>query len=239
MRLDKAVQERFSCPSRTYAENLILKGRVLVNAQIVRKPAQSVDDNDEITVTEDENYASQGAYKLVEAFSFFKLTIQGKACVDVGCSNGGFTDVLLRNGAGSVLAIDVGECALAERLLASDKVTFLRANARELPSHLNSTADFICSDVSFISLKLILPSIYKLLKNGGSGILLIKPQFEVGRSALSKDGIVLKEKDRQRAVYDITAFAAACGFKILGITPSPVVYEHKNREYLLYIEKPQ
>lgn len=236
MRLDKYIQEKFNLKSRTYAENLIKTGAVLVDGKIVTKSGQEVGESAEIQIADDKQYASQGAYKLEKAIDVFSLEVQGLDCADIGCSNGGFTDCLLRHGAKSVLAIDVAECALEQKLLQSGKVTFLRANARELPPL--DKVDFLCSDLSFISLKLTLPSMYSLLKEGGDAIVLIKPQFELDKSALNKNGIVQSEKLRQRAVDAVKGYAISSGFQIKGVDVSPIRYENKNVEYLLYLQKP-
>lgn len=235
MRLDKFLTEKQNLPSRTYAENLILKGKVAVDGKIVTKPSYNVEESAIIEIIEDEGYASQGAYKLIEGLRVFSVNVGGKDAVDIGCSNGGFTDVLLRNGVKSVLAVDVADCALPEHILSDDRVTFLKANARDLTI---APVDFACTDVSFISLKLILPTIYNALKSDGECIALIKPQFELGKSALSKKGIVLSEKDRQKAIDTVKGYALEVGFEILGVTPSPVYYDNKNKEYLLYVKKP-
>ena len=133
MRLDKFLQTEFGLRSRTYAENLILRGRVAVNGRQILKPAADVAESDKVEILSDEDYASQGAYKIEEAHRVFGFAVSGLDCADIGCSNGGFTDFLLRHGAKSVLAVDVGECALPEKLSGDPRVTFLRANARELP----------------------------------------------------------------------------------------------------------
>lgn len=237
MRLDKYIQEKFNLKSRTYAENLILLQKVKVNDKICVKPSMQVDDTFIIDVDLSYDYASQGARKLLAAIETFHISIGEKSAIDLGCSNGGFCDVLLRNGAKSVLGIDVGDCVLPDNLLSDQRLSFLKANARELPDNLDETADIVTGDLSFISLKLILPSVYKLLKDNGESVMLIKPQFEVGKSALSKDGIVLDEKDRKRAVEDVKSFAENIGFSVVGVVQSPVVYENKNKEYLIYLKK--
>ena len=237
MRLDVFLQREFSLRSRTYAENLILRGLVEVDGRVVKKPSFDVpEDCKTARILQDENYASQGAYKLAEALRAFSIDISGADCADIGCSNGGFTDLMLRRGARSVLAVDVGECALPESILADSRVTFLKANARELPP--TKDKDFLSADLSFISLTLVLPAFFGVLKEGGKAVLLVKPQFEAGRSALSKKGIVLSEKERAKAVEKVSSAAECAGFKVLGSTPSPVMYEDKNREYLLLFEKP-
>lgn len=235
MRIDKYLVENNLVPSRTYAENLVLKGKVKVDGKVITKPSFDIKDCMFVEIVEDEGYASQGAYKLVKAIEKFSLNLCGLDTADIGCSNGGFTDVLLRNNVKSVLAVDVAECDLPSRILDDNRVTFLQCNARELPDL--DKKDFVCSDVSFISLRYILPSIYNLLKDGGEAVVLVKPQFELDKSALSKKGIVLNEKDRQKAISYVQGYAISIGFKILGIATSPIFYENKNVEYLLHLKK--
>lgn len=237
MRIDKYIQDKFNLKSRTYAENLIKTGSVLLRGKVVTKSSLDVGENDDIEIVNDENYASQGAYKLEKAFDDFSLDVNGKNCADIGCSNGGFTDCLLRHGAKHVLAVDVSDCALDSKLLESGKVDFLKANARELPKILEKV-DFLCSDVSFISLKYVLQSMFDLLKNGGEAVVLVKPQFELDKSALTKSGIVTDEKLRKRAVESVKSYAISVGFEILDLSISPIRYENKNVEYLLYLKKP-
>lgn len=237
MRIDKYIQDKFNLKSRTYAENLIKTGSVLLRGKVVTKSSLDVGENDDIEIVNDENYASQGAYKLEKAFDDFSLDVNGKNCADIGCSNGGFTDCLLRHGAKHVLAVDVADCALDAKLLESGKVDFLKANARELPKILEKV-DFLCSDVSFISLKYVLQSMFDLLKNGGEAVVLVKPQFELDKSALTKSGIVTDEKLRKRAVESVKSYAISVGFEILDLSTSPIRYENKNVEYLLYLKKP-
>lgn len=238
MRLDKYLQTKYNLKSRTYAENLVKTGCVLVDGKIASKTSLDVDEKNVIEVKNDDGYASQGAYKLEKAFEDFSVDVQRKICADIGCSNGGFTDCLLRHGAERVIAVDVAECALPENLLNSGKVDFLRANARELPQDF-LTVDFLCSDLSFISLEYVLKEMYRVLKSGGEAIVLIKPQFELDRSALNKSGIVTDEKLRKRAIEKVRSFAISVGFEILGLTTSPIRYEYKNVEYLLYLKKSQ
>lgn len=237
MRIDKYIQDKFNLKSRTYAENLIKTGSVLLRGKVVTKSSLDVGENDDIEIVNDENYASQGAYKLEKAFDDFSLDVNGKNCADIGCSNGGFTDCLLRHGAKHVLAVDVADCVLDAKLLESGKVDFLKANARELPKNLEKV-DFLCSDVSFISLKYVLQSMFDLLKNGGEAVVLVKPQFELDKSALTKSGIVTDEKLCKRAVESVKSYAISVGFEILDLSISPIRYENKNVEYLLYLKKP-
>ena len=134
-----------------------------------------------------------------------------------------------------MLAVDVGECALPEKLSGDPRVTFLRANARELPPY--GDKDFLSADLSFISLKLVLPAFYGVLRKGGEAVVLVKPQFEAGKRALSKKGIVLSEKDRLSALESVKSAARECGFEVLGVTPTKVSSSDKNTEYLLYLRK--
>ncbi len=236
MRLDKFLFTNDLTKSRTYAENLIKTGRVCVNGKTETKAGRDVCENDDIKIILDEEYASQGAYKLEKAFDAFSIDVSGKDCADIGCSNGGFTDCLLRHGAKSVLAVDVAESQLPKKLTDTGKVTFLRANARELPPSLEKV-DFVCSDVSFISLTYILDGIYGLLKPKGTAVVLIKPQFELDKSALNKNGIVKSDKYREKAVDSVKKSALDIGFSILGLTNAPIRFENKNIEYLMYLQK--
>ena len=135
-----------------------------------------------------------------------------------------------------MLAVDVADCALEKKLLETGKVEFLKANARALPHNLEKV-DFLCSDVSFISLTYVLQSMSDLLKTDGEAVVLIKPQFELDKSALNKSGIVTDEKLRKKAVENVTEYARNVGFKILNLSTSPIRYENKNIEYLLYMKK--
>jgi len=236
MRLDKYIQDKFNLQSRTLAENLIKTRSVLVNGIECIKCSFDVDDSFQIEIIDTNNFASQGAYKIEEAIKKFSLDVSGLECADIGCSNGGFTDSLLRHGAKSVLAIDVADCALREDLLNDPRVTFLKANARELDSSLEKV-DFICSDVSFISLKYILHSVYGLLKETGIAVLLIKPQFELDKSSLNKSGIVKNDKLVNKAIELVKGYCLLNKFKVLDICPAPIRFENKNKEFLIYLSK--
>lgn len=235
MRIDKYLVENNLTPSRTYAENLVLKGKVKVDGRVITKPSFDVKEGVVVEIFNDEGYASQGAYKLLEAIKAFNLSLEGKDTADIGCSNGGFTDVLLRNNVASVIAVDVAECDLPDKILDDKRVHFIQRNARDL--YLDNQVDFVCSDVSFISLKHILPTIYRILKGSGEAVVLVKPQFELDKSKLSKKGIVLSEKDRQHAIKLVKGYATESGFMVVAETTSPVFYENKNVEYLLHLKK--
>ena len=236
MRLDLFLYTTYNLKSRTYAQELIKKGKVKVNGDVVSKTSLEVEEKDNIEVNLEESFASQGAFKLKKAIEEFNINIKDKTCADFGCSNGGFTDILLRNGANFVYAYDVGECALDKSLLDSGKVEFIKQNLRELPEDVKKV-DFVCCDLSFISVKLIIPSIYKILNDNGEGVILIKPQFEAGKQYLNKSGIVKDKKIHEKIKEDICACLEASGLKVKGITTSPIFYENKNIEYLVYFVK--
>lgn len=220
-------------------QQLIEKGCVLLNGQPVTKASADVKPDDVIRITEAFRFASIGGDKLEKAFCDFpSCSVEGKICADIGASNGGFTDCLLKRGARRVYAIDVGECALSQALRLNPKVIVKdRTNARYLTAQsLGETCDFVCSDVSFISLKLILPSIAAILQEGGEAIVLVKPQFEVGSKYLNKKGIVTDEKIRRKALDDVCAFCASVGLEVVGRTTAPIRAE-KNTEFLIYLKK--
>jgi 23S rRNA (cytidine1920-2'-O)/16S rRNA (cytidine1409-2'-O)-methyltransferase len=236
MRIDAYIQKKFNLKSRTYAQQLVETGCVFLNGKVVLKASAEVSENASVEIVSNDNYASQGAYKLERAFSEFKPNVRSKITADIGCSNGGFTDVLLRNGAEKVYAVDVAECALPQVLLDSGKVEFVRANARSLPDCIRDV-DFVCSDLSFISIKLVLGEIYRILKDGGESIVLVKPQFELDKRALNKKGIVISQKNRETALNSVKDAAIAAGFSVLGETVSPIRFKNKNIEFLLYLKK--
>ena len=238
MRLDSLITEKFNLKSRTYASRLIKDGFVKVNNKTVLQPSKEVDGTEEFEILKEESFASFGGEKLKKAIEQFGISIADKYCVDVGCSNGGFTDCLLKEGAKKILAVDVGECALPKEILSNGKVEFLKFNARNLSLEQTKTpADFVCLDCSFISLKLLLKPVCDVLKSEGEAVVLIKPQFEVGKKALSKNGIVTDKKAEREAVNSIKDFAVNLGFTVCGIATSPKKEEDKNTEYLLYLKK--
>lgn len=238
MRFDAYVSEKRLCPSRTKAAEAISRGEILLNGKIVTKPSYKVDGTETIGKTTF-SFVSLGGYKLEKAFlDFPSFRADGKTFADVGASTGGFTECLLRHGAKKVYAIDVGESLLSEDLRKDPKVIPIeRCNARNMTEETigEKTEGAVC-DVSFISLKLILKPIYDILCFGGEAMVLIKPQFECGKKALNKNGIVKDEKNRKQAVDEISAFARSIGFSVLGVTEAPP-REGKNIEYLLYLKK--
>lgn len=236
MRIDQYLVEKRLTASRTRGLNLIKLGGVKVNGSVVKKASFDVNDNDIVEITDVIGYASLGGLKLAEAIEKFEITDLG-TCVDLGSSNGGFTDVLLRNGAEKVYAVDVGECALPDNLKNHEKVVVMdRTNAKEVPLD-SESIDFITADLSFISITKILPEIARLLKNGGRAVILIKPQFEVGKKNLTKTGIVKSEKIALKCTEEILAFAKNLGLDNQGLITIPKLFENKNTEFLAYIKK--
>lgn len=240
MRLDLYLSERGLCKSRAAAQSLIAAGGVLVNGRTAAKNSLDVADSDEVTVLDSARleFVGRGGLKLKRAVELWKIDLQRKLCVDVGASTGGFTDCMLQNGAAKVFAVDVGTNQLDEMLRADERVISLEnTDIRDFSLPEGIEADFIGADVSFISLKLILPHMYRLLSGSGSAVALIKPQFEAGRKSLSKRGVVTDERTRLRVVADISDFARQCGFSSVETAESPITGGSGNVEYLLYLRK--
>lgn len=237
MRLDVYLSDLKNV-TRTKAKQLIESGFVKVGDNIIKKPAYEVSDDANISLIDDFKFSSLGGDKLQKAFTDFSYSVKDKVCVDIGASNGGFTDCMLQNGAKRVYAVDVGECAFDDKLKNDSRVIVKdKTNARYLTSDdLGEKCDFACIDVSFISLKLILPAVKDLLRDNGEIIALIKPQFEAGHNNLSKKGLVLSPKVHQKVCDDVTAFAESIGLKRKNLTSAPIK-EGKNREFLIYLYK--
>lgn len=236
MRIDLYLFKNGFASSRTRALNLIKLGGVKVDGKVITKPSVEVDENSTIVVDDLIKYASLGGLKLIEAVRKFGISDFG-VCVDLGASNGGFTDCLLSMGAKRVYAVDVGVCALPQRLIDDERVVVMdKTNAKSVPLE-DESVDFVTADLSFISITKILPEISRLLKNGGRAVVLIKPQFEVGQKNLTKTGIVKSEKISLKAVDEVLNFAHSSGLSSLGVTPTPDLFENKNTEYLAYLQK--
>lgn len=241
-RLDHALAERGLAASRTAAQALVLEGKVRVNGQVAVKSAQTVLESDSIEVEAPPRFVSRGGEKLEGAFAAFSdLDVAGRVCLDVGSSTGGFTDCLLQHGALRVMAVDVGTNQLAWKLR-SDPRVWVRENfnaryltAQDLPERPSRAV----TDVSFISLKLILPPMAEVLEPEGEIVSLIKPQFEAGRG-LAPGGVVSDPAVRRRVVEDITAFGQdSLGLSLLGVAESPIRGRDKgNVEYLAWWRKP-
>ena len=240
-RLDIALVARGLAPSRTAAQALVMAGEVRVNGQVAAKPSQSVADGDSLEVEQPLRFVSRGGEKLEGAFSAFPgWTVEGLVCLDVGSSTGGFTDCMLQHGAKRVMAVDVGTNQLAYRLRVDPRVWVKeKFNARYMTAaDLPERPDRAVTDVSFISLKLILPPMAEVLKPGGEIVSLVKPQFEAGRG--NAPGGVVSDPDVRKAVLeDITAFGTGeLGLELLGTAESPIRGREKgNIEYLAHWRK--
>ena len=240
-RLDLALVERGLAESRSLAQALILEGKVRVAGQVERKASRAVDETAELEIEAPPRFVSRGGEKLEGAFSIWSaLSAEGKTCIDVGSSTGGFTDCLLQHGAGFVMAVDVGTNQLAYKLR-NDPRVWVRENynARYMKREdLPKTPSLAVTDVSFISLKLILPPIAEVLEDGGEIVALIKPQFEVGRGN-APGGLVRDESLRLAARDGIVEFAVReLNLELLGLDVSPIKgREMGNIEYLSYWRK--
>jgi 23S rRNA (cytidine1920-2'-O)/16S rRNA (cytidine1409-2'-O)-methyltransferase len=233
-RLDVALVERGLVDTRSKAQSLIMARRVLVNGQFVDKAGANVAADDEVRVAELEHpWVGRGGMKLAHAVQHFAIDLEGKICADVGASTGGFTDVMLKHGAVKVYAVDVGYGQLDVSLRNDPRVVNReKVNARYLqPDNFDEPIDFVSIDVSFISLKLILPAVAGFLR--GELVALIKPQFEVGKHEVGKGGIVRDDAKRQVAIDGVVACARELGFEVKGVIESPIKGAEGNIEYLM------
>lgn len=239
-RLDVAVFERGFAETREKAKAMIMAGSVYLNGQKALKGGVNVKETDVIEVRGAINpFVSRGGLKLNKAVSSFGLNLSDCICMDIGASTGGFTDCMLTNGAKKVYAIDVGYGQLAWKLRCDERVVNLeRTNFRYVTrEQVPDEVDFASVDVSFISLKLILPVMHTLLKDGGQSVCLIKPQFEAGKENIGKKGVVRDKSVHEDVVRNITLFASENGFKVIDVDFSPIKGPEGNIEYLMYIEK--
>lgn len=249
VRLDKLLVERALVPSRERAQSLILAGRVLVNEQKIEKAGTNVEPDAKIRLLGDAlRYVSRGGLKLESALQHWAIDVSGRICMDVGTSTGGFTDCLLQNGAAQVIAVDTGFGQIDARLRADQRVRLLeRTNARYLTRDQVAEVagkgilpDFVAMDVSFISATLVLPAVLAVLQ-AASGmrkqlVVLVKPQFEVGRERVGKGGIVRDTAAHQAAVDKVRGCVAQSGAGALDVIESPLLGAEGNREFLLYAE---
>jgi len=243
-RLDTLLVELDLCPSRTLAQRLIQAGEVRVNQQVIDKPGTEVETTAQIQIKERSRYVSRGGEKLSHALEVFPIPLEGRICLDGGISTGGFTDCLLQAGAKKVYGIDVGYGQVDWGLRNDPRVILReRTNIRYLtPAQLygDSTAaevypDLGVVDVSFISLTKILPALWELLQPPREAVLLVKPQFEVGRSRVGKKGVVRDPKDHADAIAQVLQAAQQLGWQYRGLTWSPITGPAGNIEYLLWL----
>ncbi|MCO6430115.1 MAG: TlyA family RNA methyltransferase [Deltaproteobacteria bacterium] len=235
LRLDKLLFERGLVDSLERASALILAGKAIVNGEKVDKAGASVSSDSVVTILSSPDHVGRGALKLEAAFEKFSVSAEGAVCADVGASTGGFTEVLLSKGASRVYAIDVGYGELDWRLRSDPRVVSLeRTNVRFL-KELPEKVSLITVDLSFISLRLVLPVVVNWLCQAADIILLIKPQFEVRQSEVGEKGIVTDRQLHKRVVKEIISAAAEIGIKTCGVVPSPIKGRKGNQEYLAWM----
>jgi 23S rRNA (cytidine1920-2'-O)/16S rRNA (cytidine1409-2'-O)-methyltransferase len=235
IRLDRLLVERGLAESREKAQALIMAGEVLVDRQKATKPGHSVPDDCALEVLARPPYVSRGGLKLAGALQHFPIDVAAKVCLDIGASTGGFTDALLQAGAARVHAVDVGAGQLAWSLRTDPRVILHEGiNARQLPFEtIGERVEFLVCDVSFISVTLILPAAVPLLQPNGQMVILIKPQFEVGRAQVGKGGIVRDPALHQAACDRVNVAVREFGFQT-EIMESPILGAEGNKEFLLY-----
>jgi 23S rRNA (cytidine1920-2'-O)/16S rRNA (cytidine1409-2'-O)-methyltransferase len=241
VRLDKLIAARGLAASRERAQALILAGRVLVNHQKIEKPGTAVSEDVEIRMLgEDLRYVSRGGLKLERALQYWNIDLQGRTCLDIGASTGGFTDCMLQHGATHVVAIDTGYGQIDAELRRDPRVELLeKTNARYLKSEeLSRAADFFAIDVSFISVTLVLPAVIGALRaksaENPESVILVKPQFEVGRELVGKGGIVRDQEAQLRTVGRVRSTVEELGGRDVDFIESPILGAEGNREFLLH-----
>lgn len=241
-RLDQYLIRAGFLPAREAASEEIKAGKVMVNDKVCIKPGYQVKDTDQVRyLGEGRRYVSRGAQKMLGALEAFHPILEGSRCLDVGASTGGFTQVMLEQGAAYVAAIDVGHGQLDPILQQDPRVKeYSGLNFRSIPPELTEELrdfDFATMDVSFISVCLLAEPLHQALRGSGQAILLIKPQFEAGRGAHNKAGVVKDPQKHEEVLQKVLDCCEACGFELLGLTHSPLKGPEGNIEYLLYIEK--
>lgn len=238
-RLDVIIAARGLCDSREQGRRLIISGDVTVDGKVINKPGTKVDDTAEIEIHNKPRYVSRGGLKLEGALKEFPVSPEGKVCLDIGASTGGFTDCLLQNGAIRVHAVDVGVDQLVDKLRHDSRVVVKEHfNARYMtPEDLGEKVQLIVSDVSFISLTRILPAAYACLEDGGDMLVLVKPQFELQPEDIGPGGIVRNPALHQRAVDRIRDFVVnELHREWMGVADSPIKGMDGNREFLAWLK---
>lgn len=238
-RLDVLLVNMGFAPSREKAKAIIMAGQVYVNGQKEDKAGSQFDIYAPIEVKGSTlKYVSRGGLKLEKAMNAFDLQLDGKVCMDVGASTGGFTDCMLQNGAAKVFSVDVGHGQLAWKLRQDERVICMeKTNVRYLtPEQIGEQVDFVSIDVSFISLKMILAPVKAVLKDRGQIVCLIKPQFEAGREKVGKKGVVREKSTHIEVIQNVIEFASSIGFGILNLAFSPIKGPEGNIEYLLHLQ---
>ncbi len=234
-RLDLLLLERRLAPSRSKAAAMIMAAQVSVNGRLVDKPGTMLRRDVAIDIQSRPRYVGRGGFKLEAALQAFAINPAGKICADVGASTGGFTDCLLQHDAAKVYAIDVGRGILDYGLRIDKRVVLLEnTNARYLES-LEERPNLVVIDVSFISLRLILPAVMRWIDTSADIIALVKPQFEAGKTDIGKGGIVRRSEVRRTVLLNVTSFAESIGFSAIDIRRSPIAGAKGNIEYLLWL----
>lgn len=239
-RLDVLLVKRNLAESREKAKAYIMAGNVFVDGQREDKAGSSFEETVQIEVKGlSMKYVSRGGFKLEKAVDEFGVCLNGKTCMDVGSSTGGFTDCMLQNGAVKVFAIDVGTNQLAWKLRTDERVVSMeKTNIRYVtPEDIGQQVDFVSIDVAFISLSKVLGPVYELMAENAEIVCLIKPQFEAGREKVGKKGVVRDRKVHEEVIVAVTTMAAGCGFELLNLDYSPIKGPEGNIEYLLYARK--
>jgi len=239
-RLDLAVLKRGLAASRQRARALIMSGKILVNHKLTDKPGVPVAEQDEILLKgEDHPFVSRGGLKLKTALRAFEVVVADKVCLDVGASTGGFTDCLLQHGACKVYAVDVGYGQLAWKLRQDPRVAVLeRTNIRHLPFEtVGEPVDLVTIDVSFISLRIVIPAVLQFMKENAAALALIKPQFEVGKGQVGKGGVVRDPILHQQVIDDLSAFFSRIPLSVTGVIDSPILGPKGNKEYFIFLQR--
>ena len=240
IRLDQYLCQNGLVQSRERAKALIMSGIVFVNEQKADKAGEMISPDAKVEVRgHDIGYVSRGGLKLEKAMRAFPLTPNGKVCMDIGASTGGFTDCMLQNGARKVYAVDVGYGQLAWKLRTDERVVNMeRTNIRNVTlDMLEEPVEFFSVDVSFISLKHIFPVAQAVTADHATGVCLVKPQFEAGREKVGKKGVVREPETHREVILQASGYAAANGFSVLGLDYSPIKGPEGNIEFLLFVEK--
>ncbi|WP_343009215.1 TlyA family RNA methyltransferase [Clostridium celatum] len=239
-RLDILLVDKGICTSRERAKTNIMAGLVFVDGQRVDKAGEKVNiDADIVFKGEELKYVSRGGLKLEKAMNEFNISLKDKVCMDIGASTGGFTDCMLQNDAIKVFSVDVGYGQFAWKLRTDERVVCMeRTNIRYVtPEDIGEKLDFASIDVSFISLRTIMPAVKNLLKETGEVVALIKPQFEAGRDKVGKKGVVRDKEVHHEVILKIVNYLIENEFNILGLSYSPIKGPEGNREYLVYFTK--
>ena len=239
-RLDVLLVQKGLAASREKAKTMIMEGNVFVNNNREDKPGSVFSDDCQIEIHgKTLQYVSRGGLKLEKAMKHFGITLEGKVCMDIGASTGGFTDCMLQSGAQKVFAVDVGYGQFAWKLRQDPRVVCMeKTNIRYVtPEQIGEPLDFASVDVSFISLTKVLGPARELLKDGAEMVCLIKPQFEAGREKVGKKGVVRDKKVHEEVIVKVIEFASSIGFAILGLEYSPIKGPEGNIEYLVWIKK--